>query len=58
MFAKWGKRWLIVMIGLPVAAWLLDKGADVLAERSGDSDLTDGMHGVADRIRRFRRRRR
>jgi hypothetical protein len=57
MFAKWGKRWLLVIVGLPVAAWALDQTAHVVEERKGRSDLTTGMHGVADRLRRFRRRR-
>ena len=55
MFAKLGKRWLLVVVGLPVAAWLLDRTADRMEQRKGGSDVTQGMHGVADRLRRFRR---
>ncbi len=58
MVAKWGKRWLLIVVGLPVAAWLLDQAADRIKERRGGSDLTKGMHGAADRLRRVRRRRR
>jgi hypothetical protein len=58
MFGKWAKRWLVVVIGLPVGAWLLDQVADLVEERKGRSDVTQGMRGVAERLRRFRRRRR
>jgi hypothetical protein len=56
MLGKWGKRWLIVVIGLPVAAWLLDQVADTVEERKGRSDVTKGMHGAAEQLRRLRRR--
>jgi hypothetical protein len=50
----WARRWLLVAFGLPVAAWVLDRGAELVEERRGRSDLTQGMHGVADRMRGFR----
>jgi hypothetical protein len=56
MLATWTKRWLLVAVGVPVAAWVLDRGADVVEDRRGDSDLTRGMHGVAERMRGFRNR--
>jgi hypothetical protein len=54
----WAKRWLLVAIGVPLVAYVLDGVADRLEARGGQSSTTRGMHSAADRIRRWREGRR
>ncbi len=53
----WLRRWLLFAVGLPLAAWAIDKAADVLEERRGTSDVTKGLHGIAGKAREWRGRR-
>jgi hypothetical protein len=54
----WAKRWLLMAIGLPVAAWLLDRFASSWESTRGQTGVTDKMHGAADWIRERRQGRR
>lgn len=53
----WLKRWLLLAIGLPLAAWAIDKVANRIEDTRGQSDVTRGMHGIAGKAREWRERR-
>lgn len=54
MIWVWTKRWLLMVVAIPVVAWALDQVATRLEESRGETDVTRGMHGVAGRIRELR----
>ena len=43
MFALLRSRWLLLTVGVPVGAWLLDRVAQEVEQRHGRSDLTRAM---------------
>lgn len=58
MIVLWLRRWLLLAVGLPVLAWLLDRIGRGIEERSGSTGLTRVLRGAARNLRQFRGRRR
>jgi hypothetical protein len=54
----WARRWLLLAVGVPVLAWILERVGQGMEERDGPTDLSRGLQGAAGRIRDFRGRRR
>lgn len=54
MIMKWAKRWVLVAVGLPVAAWALDQAGDALEERKGSSSTSRRLHQAAGSVRDLR----
>jgi hypothetical protein len=54
----WIKRWMLFAVGLPLAAWAIDKVANRIEDTRGQSDVTKGLHGIAGKAREWRSRKR
>ena len=52
------RRWVLLVVGAPLAARLLHRVADGVEARYGRSTVTNGMRGAADILPGKRRRRR
>jgi hypothetical protein len=53
----WMRRWILLAIGLPLLAWLLDRLGQALEQRRGPTKAARGMQGAAGRIRQWRENR-
>lgn len=54
MIWVWAKRWLLLAVGLPLVAWVLDQVASSVEARKGETQMTRGLHGAAGKARSFR----
>lgn len=54
MFALWIRRWLLFAVGVPVAAWLLERIGESIESSRGESGVTRTLRGGAEKLRGFR----
>ena len=47
-----GKRWLVMGVAVPIAFWLLERVADEIEERNGESGWTRTMRWPQEQRRR------
>jgi hypothetical protein len=58
MIVLWIRRWLLLAVGLPVAAWLLERIGESIESSRGGSGLTRTLRSGAEKLREFRSGRR
>ena len=52
------RRWILLVVGLPIAAWALDRAGQTLERRRGSSRLSRALRGGSGMLRDFSPRRR
>jgi hypothetical protein len=45
------RTWALLVVGVPVSAWVLDTVADRMEESRGETDMTRGLHGAGSWLR-------